>query len=92
MNAVEIDKAVFKLAAAPFDPAEFPFGFLAAFGMNDVTLKSLRSGTPNASDVAGGVLQRTNIHLVMAHAGQVGATMRPQISWRDVFWHGCGRF
>lgn len=32
MNAVEIEEAVSGLAAAPFDVAEFPFAFLAAFG------------------------------------------------------------
>lgn len=31
MNAVEIEAAVSELAAAPYDAAEFPFQFLAAF-------------------------------------------------------------
>jgi hypothetical protein len=32
MNAVEIEQAISDLALQPFDPAEFPFAFLAAFG------------------------------------------------------------
>ena len=32
MNAVEIEAAISELALQPFDAAEFPFGFLAAFG------------------------------------------------------------
>ena len=32
MNAVEIEEAVSALAEAPFDPEEFPFQFLQAFG------------------------------------------------------------
>lgn len=44
MNAVEIESALSDLALAPFDAAEFPFAFLAAFGNTDTTLKRLRSG------------------------------------------------
>jgi hypothetical protein len=50
-----------ELARAPFDPNEFPFAFLAAFGNKETTVKRLRSGSSNASDVEGGVLQRNNI-------------------------------
>ena len=75
MNAVEIEEAVSELAAAPFNPAEFPFQFLAAFGNKDTTIKRLRSGSSNGSDVAGGVLQRNNIHLAVAPADQVSATL-----------------
>lgn len=32
MNAVEIEEAVSALAERPFDPQEFPFSFLEAFG------------------------------------------------------------
>ena len=41
MNAVEIEEAVSELARTPFDPDEFPFAFLAAFGNKDATLKRL---------------------------------------------------
>ena len=37
MNAVEIADAVSQLAEKPFDPVEFPFEFLAAFGNKETT-------------------------------------------------------
>lgn len=75
MNAVEIEEAVSKLAEQPFDSANFPFMFLEAFGNKDTTLKRLRSGTTNQSDVPGGVLQRNNIHIKVCAEGQVIATL-----------------
>lgn len=75
MNAVEIEEAVSELVAHPFDPAEFPYQFLAAFGAKDTTIKRLRKGESNGSDVPGGVLQRNNIHIAVAPAGEVGATV-----------------
>ncbi len=79
MNAVEIEAAISDLAEQPFDATEFPFAFLAAFGNNDTTLKRLRTqkpGSNNASDIAGGVLQRNNIHLAVCAAGEVGNTLK----------------
>lgn len=77
MNAVEIDKAVTELAEKPFDAAEFPYQFLAAFGNKDTTIKRLRAakGSTNASDLPGGVLQRSNIHIVVATLGAVTQTL-----------------
>ncbi|RWA75348.1 MAG: class I SAM-dependent DNA methyltransferase [Mesorhizobium sp.] len=75
MNAVEIEEAVSELAAASFDAAEFPFAFLAAFGNKETTVKRLRSGSSNASDVEGGVLQRSNIHIAVCPDGRVGETL-----------------
>jgi hypothetical protein len=43
MNAVEIESAVSDLADQPFDAAEFPYAFLAAFGNKETTLKRLRA-------------------------------------------------
>ncbi|CEI11367.1 class I SAM-dependent DNA methyltransferase [Xanthomonas citri] len=77
MNAVEIEEAIYELAHAPFDSAEFPFQFLAAFGNNEVTLKRLRkvgSGGTNLSDVPGAVLQRNHIHLAVCEQGRVRET------------------
>jgi hypothetical protein len=52
MNAVEIEEAVSELATQPFNAAEFPYLFLAAFGNKDTTIKRLRSGgNPMPSDV-----------------------------------------
>ena len=75
MNAVEIEEAVSDLALQPFDPAEFAFRFLAAFSARDTTLKRLRKGDSNQSDVTGGVLWRGNIHIAVAPAGAVGTTL-----------------
>ena len=70
MNAVEIEEAVSALAEQPFDAAEFPFAFLMAFGNKDTTIRKLRSGTSNKSDL-GGVLQTNNIHIAVAPKGEV---------------------
>ena len=76
MNAVEIESAVSDLAAQPFDAAEFPYAFLAAFGNKETTLKRLRTGNNNASDVPAGVLLRNNIHIAVCGAGAVGESLR----------------
>lgn len=75
MNAVEIEAAVSALALQPFDSAEFPFAFLAAFDNPDTTVKRLRKGGTNSSDLPGGVLQRNNIHIATCPAGQVSETL-----------------
>ena len=74
MNAVEIEEAISTLAQEPFDQAEFPYAFLEAFGNKETTLKRLRSGTTNKSDV-GGVLQTNNIHVAVAPRGAVTKTL-----------------
>ncbi len=71
MNAVEIEEAVSKLASGPFDPNTFPYAFLEAFGNKPTTIAKLKSGASNASDVPGGVLQRSNIHLAVCASGEV---------------------
>jgi hypothetical protein len=74
MNAVEIEEAVTALAAQPFDAAEFPFAFLQAFGNKETTIKRLRKGESNKSDI-GGVLQTNNIHIAVAPRGSVTKTL-----------------
>src|SRR5882724_7200617 len=74
MNAVEIEEAISALAEHPFDPAEFPFAFLQAFGNKETTLKRLRKGESNKSDL-GGVLQTNNIHIAVAAPGEVTKTL-----------------
>ena len=76
MNAVEIEEAVSELASQPFDRAEFAYQFLAAFGRNDTALKRLRSGNTNQSDVPGGILQRSHIHLATCAPGEVDVTLK----------------
>jgi len=75
MNAVEIEAAVSELAEAPFDVAEFPYAFLAAFGNKETTIARLRKGDTNKTDLPGGVLQRNNVHLAVCKPGQVNATL-----------------
>lgn len=71
MNPVEIEQAVEVLSQAPFEPQEFAFSFLEAFGNKETTIKKLRSGSTNSSDVKNGVLQRNNIHIAVADKGEV---------------------
>jgi hypothetical protein len=74
MNAVEIEQAISDLALLPFDRNEFPYAFLQAFGNKDTTLKRLRAGGTNKSDL-GGVLQTNNIHIAVCNLGMVTATL-----------------
>ncbi len=74
MNAVEIEQAITSLANAAFDHENFPYDFLAAFGNKDTTLKRLRAGVSNKSDL-GGVLQTSNIHIAAAPLGAVTTTL-----------------
>ncbi|HVW73102.1 MAG TPA: DNA methyltransferase [Rhizomicrobium sp.] len=74
MNAVEIEEAISALADRPFDGAEFPYQFLEAFGNKEATIKRLRAGATNKSDL-GGVLQTNNIHIAVAAPGEVTKTL-----------------
>ena len=74
MNAVEIEEAVSALAEQPFEGGEFPFAFLQAFGNKATTIKRLRSGASNSSNL-GGVLQRSNIHIKVCAEGEAATTL-----------------
>jgi hypothetical protein len=74
MNAVEIEEAISALAEQPFGAQEFPFAFLEAFGNKPTTIKRLRSGASNKSDL-GGVLQTNNIHIAVSLPGEVTKTL-----------------
>src|SRR5580698_2748560 len=74
MNAVEIEEAISALAERPFDAGEFPYAFLQAFGNKETTLRRLRKGESNRSDL-GGVLQTNNIHIVVTAPGGVAKTL-----------------
>ncbi len=74
MNAVEIEQAITDLAERLFDPAEFPYAFLEAFGNKATTIKRLRAGASNKSDLCG-VLQTSNIHILTCDAGRVTQTL-----------------
>tara|TARA_R110001599_G_scaffold167026_3_gene356869 strand:+ start:4789 stop:7533 length:2745 start_codon:yes stop_codon:yes gene_type:complete len=75
VNAVEIEEAISSLAEQPFDAEEFPFAFLEAFGNKPTTIKRLRSGVTNKSDI-GGVLQTNHIHIKICDEGHVSDTIR----------------
>ena len=74
MNAVEIEQAISALAEQPFEREEFPYAFLQAFGNKETTIKRLRKGESNKSDL-GGVLQTNNIHIAVAPLGEVTQTL-----------------
>ncbi len=74
MNAVEIEEAVALLAEQPYQADSFPYAFLEAFGNKVTTIKRLKNGTTNKSDL-GGVLQRGNIHIKTCNEGEVAATL-----------------
>ena len=74
MNAVEIEEAISQLADQPFEPQSFPYAFLEAFGNKETTIKRLRAGASNKSDL-GGVLQTNNIHIATCDTGQVTKTL-----------------
>ncbi len=75
MNAVEIEEAISDLAKQEFDAGNFPYAFLEGFGNKAATIKRLKSGQSNASDIDGGVLQRTNIHIAVCKSGDVTETL-----------------
>lgn len=74
MNAVEIEEAISALSEQAFDSVEFPFAFLQAFGNKETTIKRLRSGVSNKSDL-GGVLQTNNIHIAVCLPAEVTKTL-----------------
>lgn len=76
MNAVEIEEAISLLSEQAFDPTEFPYSFLEAFGNKSTTIKRLRTGNNNKSDIDGGVLQHNNIHIAVCDEGQVIETLK----------------
>ncbi len=74
MNAVEIEEAISQLADQSFDRENFPYAFLEAFGNKETTIKRLRAGASNKSDL-GGVLQTNNIHIHTCDPGQITKTI-----------------
>lgn len=75
MNAVEIEEAISALALEEFNPAEFTYLFLEAFGNKTATINKLKSGASNKSDIENGVLQRNNIHIAVCNEGEVNQTL-----------------
>lgn len=76
MNAVEIEEAISQLAEQPFDADNFPYVFLETFGNKATTIKRLKSGSTNSSDIDRGVLQRNNVHIAVCENGEVSETLQ----------------
>jgi restriction-modification enzyme MmeI-like protein len=74
LNAVEIEEAISELGEKPFDAKNFPFALLEAFGNKETTIKRLRAGASNKSEL-GGVLQTNNVHIATCGAGEVTKTL-----------------
>jgi hypothetical protein len=73
MNAVEIEDAIAKLSAEPYDRAQFSFQFLSAFGFKDTTIRKLRASS--GTDIHGAVLLKPHIHLAVTDAGGTSAAV-----------------
>ena len=73
MNAVEIEEAVSQLSLEEYCKEEFYFKFLAAFGNKVTTIKKLRKGETNKSDINGLLLKR-NIHIKTCSPGATQGT------------------
>jgi hypothetical protein len=65
------EEAVSRLAEQAFDAESFRFAFLEASGNKETTIRRLKRGTTNQSDLPGGVLQRNNIHIQVCPEGEV---------------------
>lgn len=75
MNAVEIEEAVSRLFEEKFNSKTFPYSFLESFGNKSTTIKKLKKGGSNKSDLDGAVLQRNNIHMATCPTGHVSKTL-----------------
>ena len=75
MYIADIEEAVSRIAAAPFNPESFPFDFIAAYDAPPATVTRIRNGTQNASDIGGGVLWRQKLHMLVCARGEVEAAL-----------------
>jgi hypothetical protein len=76
MNAVEIEEAISLLSEQDFNPTEFAYSFLEAFGNKSTTIARLRAGNNNKSDIERAVLQHNNIHIAVCDDGKVSGTLK----------------
>lgn len=75
MNPTEIYEALAEIAAAPFDPKEFPFAFAQATDAAKAAVSKLRNGSTNKSDLPGGVLFNRKFHYAPALDGKEAAVL-----------------
>jgi hypothetical protein len=76
MNIAEIETAVSELAETPFSPAEFFFGFMAAFDAPPVTITRMQRGDGIKSDVDDAWVWRLKIHGAICDPGCVDAKLK----------------
>jgi hypothetical protein len=67
----DIEEAVSKIAAEPFNAETFPYDFIAAYDAPPATVTRIRNGTQNATDIDGAVLWRQKLHLHVCALGEV---------------------
>jgi hypothetical protein len=70
MNVIEIEEQIDSLVAKDFSLDDFIFDFMEAFDAPKATVKQLRQGQQNASDI-GGILWRRNLHYIQCLNGLV---------------------
>lgn len=103
MSAVEIEEAVSSLAAAPFDPTEFPYAFLEVFGNKEAedekrgALGMHYTSVPNILKSVARMVQDLGITPPSIDPQSWSVSVRPiQSSWRsdagsNVKWIGSGK-
>jgi predicted S18 family serine protease len=69
-----MEEAITQLAEQALDRAKIPYAFLEAFGNKETTIKRLRTGASNKSDI-GGVLQTNNIHIATCTVREASKTL-----------------
>lgn len=82
MYIADIEEAVSKIAAEPFNPETFPYDFIAAYDAPPATVTRIRNGSQNATDLEGGLLWRQKLHLLVCKPGQVEASLQQLVASR----------
>lgn len=55
MNTLEIEEAVSQLSVVPFEPENFPYAFLEAFGNKTTEIQRFKNGNSNRTDIEGAI-------------------------------------
>lgn len=76
MYIADIEEAISKIAAEPFNAETFPFNFIAGYDAPPATVTRIRNGTQNATDIDGAVLWRQKLHLHVCALGEVEASIQ----------------
>lgn len=82
MYIADIEEAVSRIAAEPFNAETFPYDFIAAYDAPPATVTRIRNGSQNATDLEGGLLWRQKLHLLICAPGQVEASVQQLMASR----------